>query len=77
MGAVSCCVLADLFQVRGLVCSLAPGDSLLIPAYWFLHCQLEQPQSVSLTVQLHPLPLKLICPGKVQAGCDGDEAVTP
>eukprot|EP00775_Hariotina_reticulata_P005203 gene5203-5441_t len=49
-------------EVTGRVCSIAPGDALLVPAYWFLHCQLQQPQCVCLTLRLHPRPEKLICP---------------
>jgi hypothetical protein len=40
-GRTVCCLLlsavhVSLQQVHGMVCELAPGDSLLIPAYWFV-----------------------------------------
>lgn len=44
------------------MCELAPGDSLLVPAYWFLHCQLQQPACVNLEVQLTAQPARLSSP---------------
>lgn len=46
----------------GLLCDLAPGDSLLVPAYWFVHSQLMQPACVSLSINLKAGPSRLISP---------------
>lgn len=50
----------DVAQLSGgLLCDLAPGDSLVVPAYWFVHAQLMQPACVSLELQLQPLSTRL------------------
>lgn len=49
-----------VLQVSGLVCELSPGDTLLVPAYWFMHSQLQQPACVALVIHLQPLPSKLL-----------------
>lgn len=46
--------------MQGLVCELSPGDTLLVPAYWFVHSQLQQPACVALVLHLQPLPSKLL-----------------
>jgi hypothetical protein len=38
------------------VCDLNPGDTLLVPAYWWVHSELLQPDSCCLTVKLQPGP---------------------
>lgn len=53
-------------QVQGLLCECAPGDSLLVPAYWFVHTQLSQPACVSLQLQLTPQPRRLNSPQALQ-----------
>ena len=47
-----CCSL----QVRGLVSDLNPGDCLLVPAFWWVHSELLQPNSCCLTLKLQPGP---------------------
>lgn len=49
-------------QVRGVLCDLSPGDSLVIPAYTTVHAQLMQPACVSLSLQLQPLPSRISSP---------------
>lgn len=42
------------------MCELSPGDTLLVPAYWFVHQQLQQPACVALVLQLQPRLNKLM-----------------
>ncbi|KAF8063107.1 CPI1 [Scenedesmus sp. PABB004] len=44
--------------VRGLVCELHPGDSLLVPGGWFVHAQLCGAACVALELGLMPAPGK-------------------
>lgn len=53
-------------QVRGLVVELAPGDSLVVPAYWFLHSQLMGPHTLSLVVGLLPGAQRVMCAEALQ-----------
>lgn len=53
-------------QVEGLVCELNPGDTLIVPAYWFMHSELQTPCCCSLELQLSPKPDKLLSDGALQ-----------
>lgn len=61
--ATLCCFLSCCLQVQGFVCDLSPGDTLLVPAYCFVHSQLTQPACVSLEVHLTAQPARLSSPG--------------